>query len=290
MKYDVFISYATTDRPLADTVCNKLETCGLRCWIAPRDILPGMDWSDSIIDAIAQSSALVLVLSSSANESPQIKREVERAVNKGRTIIPLRVEDIRPSKSLEFFISTQHWLDALTRPLEPHLDRLVWAIQIILKEESNPTLTGVDEAKLPTLIEGESDPSSDLSIVESESTTPNEKERPSGPCLWLEVWFNSVRTSVTSVYAEDNIFTIGRHADNNLKLHDKEVSRRHAFIIFSDNSFTIVDGILKDDGSIKRSTNGIIINGIRRYQARLKEGDVIEIGETTLVVQSVICL
>lgn len=49
---------------------------------------------------------MVLIFSQHANVSPQIKREVERAVNKGLPIIPVRIEDAVPSKALEYFIST----------------------------------------------------------------------------------------------------------------------------------------------------------------------------------------
>jgi hypothetical protein len=132
MAHDVFISYCAEDKPTADAVCATLETQSIRCWIAPRDILPGMDWGEAIIDAIHDSRALVLVFTSKANTSPQIKREVERAVNRAIPIIPVRVEDALPSKSLEYFISTPHWLDALTPPLEQHLLRLAETLKLLM--------------------------------------------------------------------------------------------------------------------------------------------------------------
>ncbi len=61
---------------------------------------------------------MILVFSANSNASPQIKREIERAVNKGVTVVPFRIDDILPSKTLEYFISTQHWLDAFTPPGE----------------------------------------------------------------------------------------------------------------------------------------------------------------------------
>ncbi|HAH65240.1 MAG TPA: toll/interleukin-1 receptor domain-containing protein, partial [Rhizobiales bacterium] len=76
--FDVFISYSSKDKPIADAVCAGLEANGLRCWIAPRDILPGADWGGAIIDAITGSKVMVLIFSGNANSSPQIKREVER--------------------------------------------------------------------------------------------------------------------------------------------------------------------------------------------------------------------
>ena len=104
MPYDVFISYATEDKPFADNICEVLEVNGIRCWIAPRDIKPARDYSEEILSAIEASSSFLLVLSAHSNESPHVKREVERAVNKNAHIIPVRIEEVAPSKSLEYFI------------------------------------------------------------------------------------------------------------------------------------------------------------------------------------------
>src|ERR1700704_3147496 len=103
--FDAFISYSHQDKPTADAACATLESTGVRCWIAPRDIVPGKDWGESIIDAIEGAKVMVLIFSGHANASPQIKREVERAVNKGISIITVRIEEIAPSKALEYFIS-----------------------------------------------------------------------------------------------------------------------------------------------------------------------------------------
>ena len=121
MAHDVFISYSLKDKQIADAACVVLETNGIRCWIAPRDIVPGRDWGGSIMEAIRGSGAMVLIFSANANTSAQIKREVERAINKGIPVIPFRIEDVAPSDTLEYFISTPHWLDAFTPPMEPHL-------------------------------------------------------------------------------------------------------------------------------------------------------------------------
>ena len=111
----------------ADAVCALLEARGIRCWIAPRDILPGANWAESIIDAIEAAQVMVLIFSGNANESVQIHREVERAVHLGLTVVPLRIEDTPPSKTMEYFISAPHWLDALTPPLDRHIERLALA-------------------------------------------------------------------------------------------------------------------------------------------------------------------
>ncbi len=132
MPHDVFISHSAKDKVTADAVCAMLESNGIRCWIAPRDVLPSMEWGEAIIDAIEECRIMVLVFTANANDSPQIRREVERAVNHGVAILPVRIEDVLPGKGLEYFIGNVHWLDALTPPLEAHLRSLAGTIKMLL--------------------------------------------------------------------------------------------------------------------------------------------------------------
>lgn len=152
MAHDVFVSYSSKDKPVADAVCATLEQRGTRCWIAPRDILPGRDWGEAIVDAIGAARVMVLVFSKSANASPQVKREVERAVNKGVIIVPFRIEEVQPSKNLEYFLGTPHWLDALTRPLEQHLEYLADTVSRLLSgEQPEPRPAPVTSPRLTPL-------------------------------------------------------------------------------------------------------------------------------------------
>ena len=136
MAHDVFISYSANDKPVADAACATLEARGIRCWIAPRDILPGMDWGDSIIRAVTESRVVVLIFSSSANASVQIKREVNQAIEKEVPVIPVRIEDATPSGSLEYYLDVTHWLDAITPPIEQHLEKLAEDVDLLLKRPS----------------------------------------------------------------------------------------------------------------------------------------------------------
>ncbi len=128
MPYDAFISYCSEDKKIADAVCGRLEANNIRCWIAPRDVGAGRTWGGAIIEGIGESKVMVVIFSRHSNGSPQVMREIERAVNKGVSIIPFRVEDVVPSKDLEYFISSCHWLDAMSPPLEPHIGELADAI------------------------------------------------------------------------------------------------------------------------------------------------------------------
>ena len=54
-------------------------------------------------------------------------------MHRGLPVIPFRIEDVPMSKTLEYFISMPHWLDALTPPLQNHLDRLSETTRLILE-------------------------------------------------------------------------------------------------------------------------------------------------------------
>jgi hypothetical protein len=133
MDFDVFVSYSSKDKATADATCATLEAAGVRCWMAPRDIVPGTDWSASIVEALDLCSAVVLIFSAHANASPQIRNEIARAVQRGVPIIPVRIEDITPTKSLAYYMTAVHWLDALTPPIEQHLQRLADSIRSLLQ-------------------------------------------------------------------------------------------------------------------------------------------------------------
>jgi TolB-like protein/Flp pilus assembly protein TadD len=125
----VFISYASQDVAVADTVCAALETAGLPCWIAPRDVRAGESYAASIVQAINSCRMLVLVLSKSASDSPHVLREVERASSKKCPILSIRIDATDLPPDLEYFLSANHWLDASGRPLEQVLPVLVESVR-----------------------------------------------------------------------------------------------------------------------------------------------------------------
>src|SRR5215831_12553490 len=132
MAHDVFVSYSAADRAPALSVVEGLESRGIRCWVAPRDIPAGSEYGEEIVEAIKGCSVLVLIFSAQANSSPHVRREVERAVSARRAILPFRVEDITPTGAMEYALGNTHWLDAFTPPLEPHIAALATTVQRIL--------------------------------------------------------------------------------------------------------------------------------------------------------------
>ena len=124
-----FISYASLDRAAAEHVRELIESRGIPCWMAPRDIAPGKEYGEEIIRAIESASVLVLVFSEHVNASRHVVNEVSRAFSRNKMIMPIRIQDATPAKSLELFVSSSHWVDAWSEPLENRIERIAAAIR-----------------------------------------------------------------------------------------------------------------------------------------------------------------
>jgi TolB-like protein/Flp pilus assembly protein TadD len=108
---DVFVSYASQDVAVANSIVESLEAEGIKCWLAPRDVKPGAQYADAIVRAINEAKAVVLVMSASAVDSAHVAREVERAASKRKPIIPFRIDGAGLNPELEYFLSNSQWID-----------------------------------------------------------------------------------------------------------------------------------------------------------------------------------
>ncbi len=138
MAHDVFLSYSSADRVTADAVVNGLEAQGVRCWMAPRDIPAGTEYGQEIIEAVKGCRLCVVIFSASANASPHVRREVERAVSAGKHLVPFRIEDLAPAGAMEYALGGTHWLDAFKGPLAPHVADLAATARRLLGDKPQP--------------------------------------------------------------------------------------------------------------------------------------------------------
>ncbi len=158
MAHDVFICYAKQDRDRAEAICDALEARGMQCWIAPRDVPPGVDYAEAIIDAIAASGVMVLVFSSHANASRHVRREMESAATSDVPVIPFKIEDVPATGGMRYYIDSIHCLDAFAPPLEQHLESLVSAVQRLPKEEISDVPPAVHPGPPPQVVPTEPPP------------------------------------------------------------------------------------------------------------------------------------
>jgi hypothetical protein len=111
LKYDIFISHATSDTGIAKELLDAFEGRGFRCWLASRDSLPGEDYEQEIVSAIESSCAILLVFSQSSNESRHVHREIVLADNEGKTIFPLRIESAEPTGKMRYQLAGRQRID-----------------------------------------------------------------------------------------------------------------------------------------------------------------------------------
>ena len=121
----IFISYSSHDAALANRLVAYLEQQGYPCWIAPRDIASGGDYTDFINDSIRDCRALVLVMTERSVRSQWVKKELSTAVSYNRTILPFRIEPVKLESGLQFLLNNVQWIDATSGKPEAHFGQLV---------------------------------------------------------------------------------------------------------------------------------------------------------------------
>ena len=239
MAHDIFLSYAAADKATALEVVKGLEDHAIRCWIAPRDIPAGSEYGEQIIEAVKGSRMFVVIFSASANTSPHVRREVERAVSAEKTIVPFRIENVEPTGAMEYALGNTHWLDALSRPLLPHIATLVATAQRMLGTGSTPETAG----SLPT---GEARPSIVVLPFNNMSGDPEQEYFSDG--ITEDIITDLSKVSGLFVVARNTAFTYkGR------KLKVQEVSQELGVNF-------VLEGSVRKAGSRVRVT-GQLING-----------------------------
>lgn len=138
----VFVSHASHDSAMADLVVRALESAGLRCWVAPRDIPAGRSWANAIVDGVASCPVLVVLLTGYSAASPEVQREVELASDGRKHMLTVRL-DTRAELSgpLAYFLTSIQWIDATARPLGPQLPPLLEAVRGYLGRQAPPPST-----------------------------------------------------------------------------------------------------------------------------------------------------
>ena len=120
----VFISYSSKDFQRAESICGHLEANGVKCWMAPRDIAAGADYTAAIPGAIAGCDAFLLVMTDNAQASHWVHNELINALSKGKKIIPFIAEKVRMAENYEFLLQGAHWEDG-SENWNAALDRVV---------------------------------------------------------------------------------------------------------------------------------------------------------------------
>jgi formylglycine-generating enzyme required for sulfatase activity len=159
MEHQVFISYAREkdnsddsklNRQVVDMICSELESEGITYWIDHQYIDAGDKFSTVIKQAMMKSKIMILIVSTHADESDWVNREVHYALNINLNIIPFCIRKPCPEEDFEFLLSDRDWIYSSTTPSKNHLNRLIKAVRRYLPkkpEKSDKSTKTKEQAK-----------------------------------------------------------------------------------------------------------------------------------------------
>lgn len=150
MKPYVFISYKSEEHIYADRVRLALEKAGVSCWMAPNSIKGGSSYAAEIPKAIRNCSAFLVVLTPKSQNSQWVTRELDRAINGKKTIIPFIIEKVKFNDDIEFYLTNVQQYFAY-EDWDSELDRLIedvcYHLKIERQREEEPKRVFADEQK-----------------------------------------------------------------------------------------------------------------------------------------------
>jgi hypothetical protein len=152
----IFISYAHADFEVARRIADELRKVELQVWLDASSLQPGQNWVAGIERALEEAGYLLVLLSSASLTSQWVQREWTSMLTRqlggktGGTVIPLRLEDVRPPMLLQ----PLQYVD-----LFPNFDAGVGRVIGFLMSETRPAWLVQEEMKTrPTFAEVASAP------------------------------------------------------------------------------------------------------------------------------------
>jgi hypothetical protein len=132
----IFICFSSKDEAVALEVVRFLEADGLNCWISSRDVPPGQNYQETIVQALESARAIVFLFSDSSSKSGEIKKELSLGGSFKVPVFPLRLSPVMPSGALRYELATRQWID-LFAGQEQALRRLAATIKSNAPEDEH---------------------------------------------------------------------------------------------------------------------------------------------------------
>ncbi|HEX3871234.1 MAG TPA: TIR domain-containing protein, partial [Pirellulales bacterium] len=142
MQHDIFVSWASADELIAETIVEALRHQGLSCWFSDDSVPPGKDWDEQISLAIEGCRLMLVILSEKSIRSRYVKKEIILALDDGLTIVPLRVADVKLPHEIRLTLAGIQHVDVFP-DVRKHLDKLAKDLRLLLAkiESSSPEVT-----------------------------------------------------------------------------------------------------------------------------------------------------
>lgn len=135
----VFISYSSKNIDIANNIYNMLDSRNISCWMAPRYLITGEDYSSSIEKAITSADIIIFIFSKHGLKSRWVKSELSIAFSEQKLIISFKIDNSVPEGIVRMILTKSQWIDALNESNEHYrnlLERVTEALECNTKNES----------------------------------------------------------------------------------------------------------------------------------------------------------
>lgn len=128
MGHDIFISYSRKDQQIVNQFVGRLTEAGYKVWIDKEGIYSGDQFKATIVKAIKDASIVLFFSSASSNASEWTVKEIGYALKKGKTIIPVKLDDCEYEDSIDFDLINIDFIQHLNDDFLSTVDRLIASV------------------------------------------------------------------------------------------------------------------------------------------------------------------
>ena len=208
---EVFISYHVSPgtSALVCDIVNTLESKGISCWYAPRNVVPGNKFVSAILEAIDGCSAFLIILDEGANGSEYVLRETLEAFNRYKAekqplIIPFQLGTFPVARELNFYLRPFHMFNGGASANTARTEEVIDKISSLIKPPTKILKRGGGDTLRFTL-----DANGLLTIFGSGSMRNFQRDYQTSSVDTL--WWNE-REAITEVKIQNGVTTIGQYA------------------------------------------------------------------------------
>lgn len=107
----LFLSHTSKNADTMLSIAQFLEDKNIQCWYFQRDILAGEQYNVKIVRAIKEVEILLVLVTEAVENSIYIPKEIQRAFEYNKVIIPVRLDRSPVPENVEFFLCNEQWVD-----------------------------------------------------------------------------------------------------------------------------------------------------------------------------------
>ena len=102
---NIFCSYSRRDSDFAERIVNFVSSRGYSVWMDQSGIDGASIWTESIVEAIDESGAVILLVSSHSVNSPHVLKEISLAMEKNKVVFPLVIEKTDLPRTFQYLLA-----------------------------------------------------------------------------------------------------------------------------------------------------------------------------------------